>query len=239
MAPISRLIVLPSRPVIIHGNTDILVPPSWPAKDPEDTVLCTVDFSQVIGSAAITGLLVRSEGITVNQSGIFGSTVSVGLSGGTVGISGTLALIINTSANETIRQVITIPVITAAPELGEVQMAVQFSGIVTPDATPIVLGTFGSMILNSTALQLQGTVMARNIATGAPIVWNVSATVQGLGSGAPAFVGDPLATINAQDPTMVGCNLVPTVGPLGIILTGTGLAGTPITWSGTFTPTAA
>ena len=201
--------------------------PSWPAKDPANTRVFSIEMSRVLNGQAIQSATAQaSPPVLPGLCTVSGTIISVVLTGGADGQTALVLITATLADGETDTRAILLPIV--AQGILEVD-TVATSPTTTNDATPVLIAAF-PVIGFGVAVDLEGTVLARNVATGEACSFGVAAVVQNVGTPS-ASAGNPSVTAFAAPASLSGCGLsVQVVGNV-VTIWATGLAGTQIAWT--------
>ena len=110
-----RTITLPAAPLLIRGNTSIMVPPSWPSKDPVEIDNYAADFFLAIEGrqtlAIVNPTVIPAGAITILGMRVTGTIAVFRFSGGTDGQTVRIGLTATLSDGQVIQRVVTLPII--------------------------------------------------------------------------------------------------------------------------------
>ncbi len=230
-----RLVILSDQDVLIGGRT--ATPTSWTwrtPKDPVSLVARQVEFGRILRGRTIARLVVGSAGVDVVAQGVVGSRITLVLQGGVDQVPGRVELRATCADGTDEVAAILQPMQAQITLVPGVAMPASLA-VITADTTPAILGPLPIFAAPGASAYLEGRVTARivgpaaNPAIGATAVWNLAATLKGLGT-ASATVAQQTVSSFSADAAMAGCILAIASNGATISLVVTGLQGAQIEW---------
>ena len=233
-----RIVAVCACPTMLRGRLIAAPLPTWPAKDPLTPVFRGIDFARVLEGRQIVSAGVASSGVTIGAVSVTGSLVSLILTDGVSGTPARVELVANCGDGTAEPAAIILPILSmlTLPPEGDVTPAT-FS-TVTTGITPGALGSLPIIAVSGASVNLRGTVVARNPATGDTASWDIAAQIKGWGM--PQAVvsqqGDPPYQVDAA---LTACRVTVAVSGAFVTLIVNGVAGSLLTWSANLNWTAA
>jgi hypothetical protein len=223
---------------MLRGQLVTATIPTWLPKDPLTPVFRGVDFCRVLEGRQIVSVGSASSGVTVAAISVTGSLVSLILADGANGNSARVELAANCSDGTVEPAAIILPILSTLtlPPEGDVTPAT-FS-TVTTGSTPGALGSVPIIAVTGASVNLRGTVVARNPATGDTASWDLAAQIKGWGT-TGANVSQQGVPPYEADAALAACSVTVAVSGSFVTLIVGGVAGAMLSWSANLNWTAA
>ena len=222
----------------MRGRLITVPTPTWPAKDPLTPIFRGVDFSRILEGRQVVSVGSAASGVTIAAVSVTGGLVSLILADGVNGTPARVELAANCSDGTVEPAAIILPILSTLtlPPEGDVTPAT-FS-TVTTGTTPGALGSVPIIAVTGASVNLRGTVVARNPATGDTASWDLAAQIKGWGTSQAVVSqqGDPPYQVDAA---LTACRVTVAVSGAFVTLIVTGVAGAVLTWSANLNWTAA
>ena len=223
---------------MLRGRLVTQPTPTWPAKDPLTPVFRGVDFRRILDGRQIVSVGSASSGVTIAAVSVTGSLVSLILADGVNGTPARVELAVNCGDGTVEPAAVVLPILSTLtlPPEGDVTPAT-FS-TVTTGSTPGALGSVPIIAVTGASVNLRGTVVARNPATGDTASWDLAAQIKGWGTTGASVSQQGVPPYEA-DAALAACSVTVAVSGAFVTLIVAGVASAVLTWSANLNWTAA
>jgi hypothetical protein len=210
---------------------------TWPAKDALSNTARSADFSRLLGTRQIASVTYAADLVEIVSAVVVGAVVTLLFAQGTPGTTARVELRAICSDGTDEPAVIMLPVVSQLILTGGDTVSATQT-VTTNGTTGGVLGPLPIYAAAGASINIRGSAVARNVATGDTISWDVAVAVKQFGLSGAA-IGQQSITPFQDDAAMAACTLAVTVNAGWVMFPITGVAGAAITWSYNLTWAAA